>query len=116
MIDMENKLDIPGIKYGMRDAYHDKSYLFNKKFISEINYSGGAHTCRPVGLVVYSHKTYKLYHYCYINYDVTVARYKDYRARISPEDIKAGCGLWSENPEEISALYTETRKQAIKVR
>lgn len=116
MVDMEDKLDITGMKYGARDAGHDKSYLFNKKFISEINYELGCHNCNPIGSVTYSNKAYKLYHYCYINYGVTVKRWRVFRARISPEDIKNGCPYYAETPEQIRDVYTEFRTKAIKVR
>lgn len=110
MVDMEDKLDIAGMKYGVRDLGEDKAYLFNKKFIKEINYASGCHSCNPEGTIVYSNKVYKLYHYCYINYDVTVERYRLYRMRPGPG------GYYSETPEEIRTLYTEAWNQAIKVR
>lgn len=110
MVDMEDKLDIAGMKYGVRDPGQDKSCLFNKKFISEINYASGCHGCNPVGTIVYSKKAYKMYHYCYINYAATVERYRLYRMRPGPGDY------YSETPEEIRDLYTEARNQAIKVR
>lgn len=116
MVDMKDKLDIPGMKYGARAPYQDKAYLFNRKFISEINYGPGAHTCNPMGFIKYSKKIYKLYHYCYINYDITVEKYRVCRARIKPEDMKDDMGYYIESPEEIKDLYTETRRLAIKVR
>lgn len=115
MVDMEDKLDIAGIKYGARADPQDKSYLFNKKYIKEINYASGCHSCNPEGKIVHSKKAYKLYHYCFINYNVTVERYRVYRARMNPEDIKR-FGHYSETSEEIRDLYDEARKQAIKVR
>lgn len=116
MVDMENKVDIAGMKYGVRDVGQDKSCLFKKKFISEINYDIGCHACFPKGRVAYSKRVYKLYHYCYINYSLTVERYRVYRARINPEDIKNGCSFYGETPEEIRAIYTKARNQAIRVR
>ncbi len=116
MIDMEDKLDIAGMKYGARAEAGDKAYLFNKKYISEINYSPGAHKCNPKGSIKYSNKAYKLYHYCYINYDVTVEKYRVCRARLSPEDIKNGYSFYEETPEEIRDLYTEARSKVVKVR
>lgn len=116
MVDMEDKLDIPGMKYGARSDALDKAYLFNKKFIREINYVPGAHRCNPKGKVKYSKKIYKLYHYCYINYDVTVKKYKMCRDRIRPEDINIKNYFYGETPEQIRDLYTEARSQAIKLR
>lgn len=116
MVTLDDNLDLAGIKYGERDTGEDKFCLFNKKFISEINYDIGCHSCNPAGTIRYSERVYKLYNYCYINYETTVERYKVYRARISPKDIRNGCFSYSETPEEIRALYTEARNQAIKVR
>jgi glycosyltransferase involved in cell wall biosynthesis len=115
MVDMDDKLDIAGMKYGVRDYGQDKSYLFNKKYIREINYASGCHSCNPEGTIVHSNKTYKLYHYCYPNYEVSSARFKLYRARINPNDNKSN-SYYSETPEQTRALYTEAREKAIKVR
>lgn len=116
MVDMEDKLDLARMKYGARDTGQDKSYLFNKKLVSEINYTSGCHACNPTGTIAYSKRAYKLYHYCYIHYDVTVQRYRVFRARINQEDIKNGVSYYSETPEEIRNLYTEARREAVKVR
>ncbi|MBF8249479.1 MAG: hypothetical protein HW400_80 [Candidatus Levybacteria bacterium] len=116
MVALDDRLDIAGIKYGERSKGMGKSCLFNKKLISEINYDNGCHFCNPVGKVVYSRRAYKLYHYCYPNYGLTVRRYKLYRSRISPEEIKNGCSLYDETPEEVRALYTEARRKAVKAR
>lgn len=116
MVDVEDKFDLANMKYGMRDIGHDKAYLFNKKFIKDINYSLGAHECNPEGSVKYSKKVYKLYHYCYVNYDVTIEKYKVYSSRRSPEDIKNGSGSWAETPEQIRDIYAEAKSNAIKLR
>ncbi len=115
MVAMDENLDITGMKYGARDVGHDKNYLFNKKYISDINYSPGAHVSYPIGTAVYSKKIYKLYHYCYPQYAVTVKKYKLITSRMTAEDIK-NYGFYSETPEEIRALYTQARREAVKVR
>lgn len=116
MVDMEDKLDLPGMKYGARSEALDKFYLFNKKFIKEINYLPGAHKATPQGQIVFSKRRYKLYHYCYVYYEETLKKYRGQRARIKPENLKDTPGYYSETPEEIKDLYTEARKQAIRVR
>ena len=115
MVAMQDTLDIPNMKYGQRDIGHDKAYLFNKKYITEINYSSGAHIAHPIGTIVYSKKAYNLYHYCYPNYDVTVKKYQMIRNRMTPQDIK-NTGLYKENPEEMRELYAQARKAAGKLR
>lgn len=116
MVDMDNRLDISAMKYGVRDTGHDKSYLFNKKFISEINYTLGAHASKPIGTVLYSGKAYKAYHYWYKNYNETVKEYKIMRARINPENIKNGDSAYAETPEELRDEYAAVRSRAIRVR
>jgi len=76
MINIEDNYDIPNIKYGSRCESYDKTYLFNKKFISDINYAAGCHTCDAVGAWKKSEKSYLLYHYKCINQDFQIARYK----------------------------------------
>ncbi len=118
MVAMDENLDIAGMKYGVRDDGHDKSYLFNKKFIQEINYNPGAHLSDPKGVVKYSKKRYICFHYCFINYKVTVAKYKVYSSRKmkSPEDIMMHWGGNFETPEEIRKIYTDARRRAVKIR
>ena len=116
MVDMDDKLDLKGMKYGARDEGQDKSYLFNKKFIKEIHYTSGCHRCDPAGENIYSKKKYRLYHYCYINYHESIKRFKLLRARISKIDIQNGNSMYAETPEETRQLYYEVRKLAIKVR
>ena len=114
MVTMEDNLDIAGMKYGARDDGLDKSCLFNKKYIREINYEVGCHRCNPIGTVKYSKKAYKLYHYCYINYSVTVERYRVYAKRMGPDKVING--YYTETPEEIRTLYAKAWSKAVKVR
>lgn len=116
MVTLEDKLDLAGMKYGERDEGEDKSILFNKKFVEQINYDIGCHICSPIGKITYSKKVYKLFHYCYINCKLTVEKYKLYTKRISPENIKYHWGGWESTPEEIHALYDDAWSKAIKVR
>ena len=117
MVDMEDKLNIAGMKYGARDADHDKSCLFNKKFIQEINYGIGCHECSPQGIIAYSKKPYKLYHYCFINENMTVEKRRAYGARLSPENLETGwSGHYLFTPEETHNEYVDARNRAIKVR
>ena len=116
MVTLNDNLDIAGMKHGERDEGEDKSCLFNKKFIDEINYSPGAHTCHPIGTIVHSKKTYKLFHYCYINYNLSVKKYKIYQKRLSQESIENRRDHYTFTPKEVRALYTQARNKAIKVR
>lgn len=117
MINMEDNLNIAGMKYGVKSPIPGKFCLFNKKLISEINYEPGCHTCNPIGTIKYSNNTYKLYHYASINENVTIEKFKIYKKRLSPENIKNGWGSqYLITPEEIREEYAQERSKAIKVR
>ena len=117
MVNMEDNLDIAGMKYGVKGDVPGKFFLFNKKCISEINYGPGAHVCNPIGTIRYSCKVYRGYHYASINENVTIEKFKIYRARLSPENIKNGWGTqYFMTPEKIREEYADLRSQTIKVR
>ena len=117
MINLEDNLDIVGMKYGVKSPIPGKVLLFNKKFINEINYEPGCHKCNPIGTIRYSRKVYKVYHYASINENVTIKKFKIYRKRLSQDNIKHGWGSqYFMTPEEIRREYAEERKKAIKVR
>lgn len=117
MINMEDNLDIAGMKYGVKSPMPGKFFLFNKKFISEINYGPGAHECKPIGTIAYSNKIYKVYHYASINENLTIEKFKIYRKRLSSENIKNGWGTqYLMTPKEIHEEYAQERSKAIKVR
>ncbi len=42
-----NKSILEQVKYGVRNYRFDKTILFSPKYIKEINYDYGAHTCNP---------------------------------------------------------------------
>lgn len=93
MVDDSSYEAISKINGGFRDPGYDKSLIFNKKHIQEINYNPGCHGCRPVGNVVYSNNTYYLYHYQYITPELFVAKRMETAKRLSPANRKNGWGL-----------------------
>ncbi|MBI4136502.1 glycosyltransferase [Candidatus Roizmanbacteria bacterium] len=117
MINLEDTIDIAGMKYGVKGCEPGKFCLFNKKLIIEINYGPGSHTCNPKGNVTYSKKAYKLYHFNSINENVTIEKFKIRAARSSLENVQNGWGMhYFMTPEEIRHEYATERKKAIKVR
>src|SRR3989344_1762434 len=117
MINMEDNVDIAGIKYGVRSPTLGKFLLFSKKFINEINYGPGAHECRPVGTILYSGRPYRVYHYASINEDVTIKKFEIYKKRLSAENLKNGWGTqYLMTPQQILKEYAEERSKAIRVR
>lgn len=116
MVNMENNFDFPNIKYGFRASQYDKSYLFNRKFIKEINYVPGGHFSNPIGLVKKSTNAYKLYHYKYINPDYHVKRYKMTADRLSETNKTHGMGLYYiDTPEHIRESFEAERTRVVKV-
>ena len=82
LVNMENNLDFKSMNHGFRDSGYDKSMLFNKKFIKEMNYGVGCHNCNPIGTVKFS-KPYSMYHYKYINADLIVQKSAETAKRLS---------------------------------
>ncbi len=116
MVNMEDNLDIDGIKYGARAAPHDKPYLFNKKLISDMNYTPGCHSSNPVGQIKYSEKAYIAYHYNFINLELSIAKYKHYATRLSPENLQKGWGVhYLMKAEQVKDEFMDVRRRAIKL-
>lgn len=117
MVNMEDNYDISNIKYGWRNTAYDKNYLFNKKYIKEINYCHGAHHCSPIGLVNFSAKAYMLYHYHYININLSIEKHKLTMSRMSEKNIKNGWGVIHPNPEDdIRKIFIGHQQNATKIR
>ena len=127
MVNMEDNYDLENIKYGVKSLGYSKSYLFNKKFMKEINYQPGCHNSNPVGVISYSgdHEpyynenggySYNAYHMNFVNVDIAIEKYKSYAKRLSKENLDKGWGqhyLFTE--EQIRSEFNELRKKAIKV-
>jgi hypothetical protein len=93
MVNMENNYDLINIKHGISEPNYSKPLLFNKKYISEINYCYGAHNCSPIGTANYSNNTYRLFHYRYINPDYSLQRLHWTRQRFSDINLRNGWGI-----------------------
>ena len=117
MVNMEDNLDVANMKWASRSDRYDKSVLFNKKHIQDINYDAGAHTCHPVGNVVDSQEAYKLYHYKFINAEMLWNKSLATRERLSEANKQNGWGLAqvSRTKEEVFAEFIDERKKAVKI-
>jgi glycosyltransferase involved in cell wall biosynthesis len=100
MCNVEKLTEISDIKHGIRANQYDKTLLFNKKSIKEINYSVGCHTCEPIGDVIYSSVRPKLLHMKFIDEDIQAQKYKEYNQRLSDENKKFGWGYQYQDEEE----------------
>ena len=117
MVNMEDNYDLANIDHGARCSPYDKSYLFNKSQIKEINYVHGCHSCNPVGTATQSKEIYIAYHYNCINPDYKVERFKIFASRLSPENKRHGWGnhyLQSEEGIRNSFISARTYVKKIK--
>jgi len=88
MCNVEGLTELADIKHGVRAEQYDKSILFNKSYIKEINYDPGCHTCNPKGVVNYGKGLVNLYHMIAINEQHIVDKYLRNADRMSDENKK----------------------------
>ena len=63
------------MKYGYRDTSYDKCVIFNKKYISEINFNHGSHKIDPIGSHININQLqFKLIHYKWIGKKYSIDR------------------------------------------
>lgn len=116
MVNDSNNLDISNISRGVRSTSYDKAYCFHAGFIKDINYFAGCHSCSPTGLVSYSQRKYRAFHYKYINIDYMIERHKLYGSRLSDENLKKDWGThYLYSAEQIKAEFLDARKKSIKI-
>jgi len=116
IVNLEDNFDFSNMKHGIRNSMYDKCCLFNKSYITDINWVAGAHVANPIGKIIYNTSEYKLFHYRYLNPQFTIERYRSTAARLSEINIKTGMGDYVFKPEEkIIAEYKEKREKAERV-
>ena len=117
MVNMQDNYDIPSIKYGTRNYNYDKYMLFNKKYIQEINYGAGAHKCNAIGTIIDS-QPYKMFHYKFINSELSLAKHHLTVQRLSEDNKKNGWGYPQilRTEEQVLAEFMDERSRAIKIR
>lgn len=118
MINMNyNEVNINNMIYGIRSPNYDKTYLFNRLYIKEINYLHGCHVCYPRGIhIKYNTNTFNLYHMSYVAEDYKIKRYTLFKERMSDENKKNGWGIQYFNKEQdIINEFANMRKIAQKI-
>lgn len=117
MVNLKDNYEILSIKYGTRNYNYDKYMLFNKIHIQTMNFEVGAHKCRSVGHIVDS-KPYKMYHYKFINPELSVAKHHLTFSRLSDANKQHGWGHPQilRTDEQVLAEFMDERSRAIKVR
>lgn len=87
------KQDYFEVQTGVWDTNYDKNAIFSPKYIKDIRYAYGAHTCKPEGIVNFSPDTLILFHYRNIGGpDRLVQRHTIYRKRMGELNNKFGLG------------------------
>ena len=82
------------LKTGVYNNDYSKCILFNPYKIVDINYEPGAHFCRPTGLISTSEQPlYNVLHYKNLGLDYVLERARQYRLRMSDENISKGYAL-----------------------
>lgn len=117
MCNVEGLKDITEIKHGVRAIQYDKTILFNRKRIQEINYGAGCHHCEPQGDVNKATISLPLYHMKFIDVDLLVNKYKSYASRLSDENKEMRWGYHYEQEEWlIREEFKNTLQLAEKIR
>lgn len=90
MMNKGEEIPVEDMIYGFRDLSYDKYYLFNKKYITEINYNYGCHAVNGGTpntihrrLNIGSSKEYRAFHYKYLGLEYSINRRKMMSKRVS---------------------------------
>jgi len=115
MCNVEGLTELADIKHGVRAEQYDKSILFNKNYIKEINYDAGCHTCSPKGVVNYGKGLVNLYHMILINEQALVDKYLRNAYRMSDENKKNKWGHQYLQSEDIIRINYKNGLQLAKL-
>jgi len=104
------------INKGVRDPRFDKCLLFKREKVLEINYSPGAHSCKPVfveGEISKENLRRNLYHFRWLSLPFVIDRWNRNSKRISEADRKQGWGYhYFLSEEELAAMYLLARENS----
>jgi hypothetical protein len=114
IVNTEDQLNLGELSFGFRDTIYDKTLLFNKSKINEINYQPGCHVSHPIGDVKYNTNIYKMLHYKYLGVEYTVSRYKMFADRLSDENKRMRWGYhYEENEVKLRKYYSEMNSRGL---
>lgn len=115
MINLDNEFNLENTKFGFRDdAMYDKSLIFNKSYIKEMNWSVGSHQCKPTGTFVAFSERFNLLHFKYLGADYLVNRYKELNERQSLRNKQnKWCFQYAFEEEKIREYYKQSLKKTL---
>lgn len=89
------------VKTGVYNKDYSKCILFDPYRIVDINYEPGAHFCHPTGLIRTSEQSlYYVLHYKNLGVEYVIERTRQYRLRMSADNIAKGYALQYMEDEE----------------
>jgi hypothetical protein len=125
MVNLNKEVDLRTINSGFRDNdLYDKSLIFNKNDIVKMNWDMGAHRCHPQRPnyddgkdVKFSESRYNLLHYKFLSENYIIKRYKEFKERLSNENIINGWGIhYYPEEEQLKQQFENIRnKELIKL-
>ena len=114
-----NKSIFEKVKYGVRNYRFDKTIIFSPKYVAEINYSYGAHTCIPKLKKKYKKNhlvEFKLLHYKYLNKKALIDKHEKYACRLSDINIKNTWGKeYLDGKNHIDNKFKNAKKHSFKI-
>ncbi len=117
--DKENLSDINlhELNNGVRNKWEDKNICFNKKYISNMNFAHGCHSCNPIGNIQYSEKEYILKHMDLLGINYLLYKYKSRFLRsINCRNNFGHAKHYTDNNNKIIKRYEDESKLAIDIR
>ena len=92
--DNYNQFITDQVKTGVRAQHFDKQIIFQPGYVEEMNYSPGAHDCKPIITIISEVIKYPLYllHYRFLGKEYVKERNRGYAARMSNYNKKNGFG------------------------
>ena len=106
------------VREGVPAAHFNKNIIFAPKYVKEINYQPGAHSCKPTGPKIVSSPSVflKLLHYKYMSKDYVVAKHEAYASRLSSFNKENGYGAeYLKGDAFVEECFELLRKHKTKV-
>ena len=105
---------VEAVKTGVPNRDYSKCILFSPYKIVDMNYEPGAHFCHPYGLINSNETPYYVLHYKYLGVEYVLERTRQYRMRMSKDNIAKGYAL--QYLEEETAIKDNIEKKLLQAK